>query len=98
MADPGFSAGGREPRTGAWTPEAVTFRKFCMSKQKNLDPWGGGGGGVRQARVCAYDCVCALVHQQMENVCIETQNCACTNPFGSLLSNTCGCANVAHFT
>ena len=25
---------------GASTPEAVTFRKFCMSKRKNLDPWG----------------------------------------------------------
>ena len=23
---------------GAWTPEAVVFRKFCMSKWKNLDP------------------------------------------------------------
>ena len=29
---------------GAWTPEAVTFRKFCMSKQKNLDPWGRAPG------------------------------------------------------
>ena len=25
-------------RGGAWTPKAVTFRKFCMSKRKNLDP------------------------------------------------------------
>ena len=44
MVDPGFPVGG-----GAWTPEAVTFRKFCMSKRKNLDPWGGGG--VRRAPV-----------------------------------------------
>ena len=29
---------------GALTPEAVTFRKFCMSKQKNLDPWGACAG------------------------------------------------------
>ena len=28
----------------AWTPEAVTFRKFCMSKRKNLDPWGRAPG------------------------------------------------------
>ena len=21
-------------------PEAITFRKVCMSKRKNLDPWG----------------------------------------------------------
>ena len=30
MADPGFPVGGRGPRRGAWTPEVVTFRKFCM--------------------------------------------------------------------
>ena len=48
VADSGFPIGGRGPRGGAWTPEAVTFRKFCMSKRKNLDPWGGGGG-VRRA-------------------------------------------------
>ena len=33
-----ISHGGREPHTGAWTPEVVTFKKFCMSKWKNLDP------------------------------------------------------------
>ena len=27
---------------GSLTSDAVTFRKFCMSKRKNLDPWGGG--------------------------------------------------------
>ena len=32
MADPGFPVGGRGPRRGAWTPEVVTFLKFCMSK------------------------------------------------------------------
>ena len=25
VADPGFPVGGRGPRRGAWTPEAVTF-------------------------------------------------------------------------
>ena len=46
MADPGFPVGERPPRGGgAPTPEAATFRKICMSKRKNLDPWGGGGGG-----------------------------------------------------
>ena len=30
---------------GPWTPEAVMFRKFCMSKRKNLDPWGGACAG-----------------------------------------------------
>ena len=44
VADPGFPVGGRGPRRGAWTPEAVMFRKFCMSKQKNLDPWGACTG------------------------------------------------------
>ena len=39
VVDPGFSVG------GAWTPEAVTFRKFYMSKRKNLDPWGGACAG-----------------------------------------------------
>ena len=33
VADPGFTVGG-----GAPTPEAATFCKICMSKQKNLDP------------------------------------------------------------
>ena len=33
VADPEFPVGG-----GAPTPEAATFRKICMSKQKNLDP------------------------------------------------------------
>ena len=45
VADPGFPVVGCEPRRGA-TPEAARFRKFCMSKRKNLDP--GGGGGVRR--------------------------------------------------
>ena len=41
VADPGFPVGGRGPRRGgAWTPKAVTFQKFCMSKRKNLDPGG----------------------------------------------------------
>ena len=26
---------------GHGSPEAVTFRKFCMSKRNNLVPWGG---------------------------------------------------------
>ena len=38
VADPGFPVGGVDLVRGAWTPEAVTFRKFCMSKRKNLDP------------------------------------------------------------
>ena len=43
VTDPGFPVGGRGPRWGGgpWTPDAVMFRKFCMSKRKNLDPWGG---------------------------------------------------------
>ena len=41
-----YSGGSRISRWGAWTLEAVTFRKFCMSKRKNLDPWGD----VRRAR------------------------------------------------
>ena len=32
---------------GTKTPEAVTFKKICMSKRKNLDPWGDV---VRRAR------------------------------------------------
>ena len=42
VVDPEFPVGGCGPRSrGAWTPKAVTFRKLCMSKWKNLDPWGG---------------------------------------------------------
>ena len=37
VADPGFPVG-RAP-----TPEAAMFRKICMSKRKNQDPWVGGG-------------------------------------------------------
>ena len=46
VADPGFPVGGVDLVAGAWTPEVVTFRKFFMSKQKNLDV----GGDVRRAR------------------------------------------------
>ena len=39
VADPGFPVGGGVDLVGgARTPEAVTNRKFCMSKRKNLDP------------------------------------------------------------
>ena len=43
VADPGFpvGGGGADLVGGVPTPEAATFRKICMSKQKNLDPWGG---------------------------------------------------------
>ena len=34
VADPGFPVGGARPGL----PRQVTFRKFCMSKRKNLDP------------------------------------------------------------
>ena len=46
MADPAFPVGGDVDLVGggAWTPEVVTFRKFYMSKRKNLDPWGGVPG------------------------------------------------------
>ena len=33
VADPGFPVGGGVDLVGGpWTPEAATFRKFCMSK------------------------------------------------------------------
>ena len=38
VADPGFPVGGADLVEGAPTPEAATFKKICMSKQKNLDP------------------------------------------------------------
>ena len=44
VADPGFPVGGVDLVGGAPTPEAVTFRTFCMSKRKNLDPWGRAPG------------------------------------------------------
>ena len=50
VADPGFPVGGLGPRRGAWTPEAVTFRKICMSKRKNRDPLGGPLGWACQVR------------------------------------------------
>ena len=39
VADPGFPVGGVDLVRGALTLKAVTFRKFCMSKQRNVDPW-----------------------------------------------------------
>ena len=41
MVDSGFPVGGREPREEVWTPEAVTFQNFCMSKTKESGPLGG---------------------------------------------------------
>ena len=40
VADPGFpvGGGGMDLIGGPWTPEVAMFRKFCMSKRKNLDP------------------------------------------------------------
>ena len=43
VADPELPAGGCRPRRGVLIPETVTFRIFCMSKRKNLDPRGGRG-------------------------------------------------------
>ena len=43
VADPGLPVG------GAWTPEAATFRKICMSKRKNWVPWGGARRGSANA-------------------------------------------------
>ena len=45
-----ISGGSRISRMGAWTPEVVTFQKFCMSKRKNLDPWEGVGAGHAPSR------------------------------------------------
>ena len=51
ICDMFFSSGSRISRRGAlnlvgglWTPKVVMFRKFCMSKRKNLDPWGACAG------------------------------------------------------
>ena len=37
---PRISCRGRQPRRGVPTPEVAMFQKICMSKRKNLDPWG----------------------------------------------------------
>ena len=41
VADPGFPVEGAHLAVGALTPEEATVRKICMSKRKNLDPYGG---------------------------------------------------------
>ena len=46
VADPAFPVGGVVLGGGAWTSGLVTFRKFCMSKRKNLDPLGGRAPGT----------------------------------------------------
>ena len=35
-----ISRRGRGPRRESLTPEVAKFRKFCISKRKNLDHWG----------------------------------------------------------
>ena len=52
MADPGFPVGGVDLVGGTWTTEAVTFRKFYVSKTKESGPWGEGGRapGICQCR------------------------------------------------
>ena len=52
--------GGRGPRRGAWTTEAVTFQKFCMSKRKNLDPWGACTGHAPSKSVNAVGDTCTV--------------------------------------
>ena len=37
-----FPWGGHPPRRGVPTPKAAAFQKICVSKWKNLDPWGAG--------------------------------------------------------
>ena len=46
VADPGFPMGGCQPHGGVPTPEVAMFQKICMSKQKNLDPWGAHASGA----------------------------------------------------
>ena len=47
VGDPGFPVGGASTSKGWGTnSRVVRFRKFCMSKQKNLDPWGGRAPGA----------------------------------------------------
>ena len=50
VADPGFPEGGRGPHRGAWTPEAVTFRKICKSKRKKSGRLGGPCAGHAPSR------------------------------------------------
>ena len=52
VADPGFPVGGYRPCRGVPTPEVASFQKICMSKRKNLDPWGVRTGGAPWIRQC----------------------------------------------
>ena len=45
-ADPGFPVGGRQPHRGQQLLTWLMFCKICMSKRKNLDPWGGTLGAT----------------------------------------------------
>ena len=45
VTDPGFPIGGGANLVkGTPTPDMATFRKICMSKRKNWDPWGACAG------------------------------------------------------
>ena len=57
MADPGFHVG------GAWTPEVGTFRKFCMSKRKNRDPWGAHARDACNSSIDHYRPLCVTKPQ-----------------------------------
>ena len=54
VTDPGFPVGGAPTSWGAPTPEAAMLQKICMSKQKNLDPWGARTGGTPWIRHCIH--------------------------------------------
>ena len=52
VADPGFPVvGGVDLVGGAWTPEAATFRKICMSKRKNWVPKESANGSPCMKKV-----------------------------------------------
>ena len=79
VADPGFPVGGGVDLVGGTlTSEAGMFQKFCMSKQKNLDPWGGGRAPgtspSRSANAVALHCNARIASW---NVCIICCN-VCT--------------------
>ena len=74
-----FSGGSRISRRGGldlvggpWTPEAVTFRKFCISKRKNLDL----RGGVHRARPPKSANDISLRSDLKLNVVLHVINCS----------------------
>ena len=66
VADPRFPVGGRGLRRGGGVDCRGSFvSKFCMPKQKNLDPWGRTSGTPPRSANAKHEIVNKVMWQVM---------------------------------